>query len=187
VRTAVANETIVDQIFRNFRRHGERSYGERVSVIAHSLQAAKAAEQDNAWPTLVTAALLHDYGHLIHDLPEDYADQGIDSMHEEQAAAVLADFFVQAVIEPVRLHVAAKRYLCAVDSTYLEALSPASAQSLALQGGPFNAEEVNAFESLAYFTDAVRLRRYDDLAKDPDAQPPDLEHYRPYLEAALRS
>jgi len=182
----MADETIIDQILKTFRRHGERSYGESVSVITHSLQAAYAAEQDDAWPTLIAAALLHDYGHLIHDLPEDCAEQGIDSMHEEHGAAFLADHFVPAVTEPVRLHVAAKRYLCAVDPAYLEALSPASAQSLALQGGPFDTFKVKAFESLAYFTDAVRLRRYDDIAKDPGVWTPDLEHYRPYLVAGLR-
>src|SRR5262245_24791430 len=123
----MANETVIDEILNTFRISGGRSYGERVSVIAHSLQAAYAAEQDHAWPTLIAAALLHDYGHLIHDLPEDCAEQGIDGMHEERGAAFLADYFIPAVIEPVRLHVAAKRYLCAVDPAYREALSPASA------------------------------------------------------------
>lgn len=178
--------TIIEQIFAVFRERGGRDYGERVSVLEHSLQTAYAAEQDGASPTLIAAAVLHDYGHLIHDLPEDIADQGIDGMHERLGASFLAAYFVPAVVEPVRLHVAAKRYLCAVDPAYLAGLSPASAQSLALQGGPFNAEEMAAFESSPHFADAVRLRHYDDLGKEPGIRTPDLEHYRAALEGALK-
>jgi phosphonate degradation associated HDIG domain protein len=178
--------SIIDQIFAVFRERGGRDYGERISVLEHSLQAARAAEQDDASPTLVAAALLHDYGHLIHDLPEDIADQGIDAMHEQLGADFLAAYFVPEVVEPVRLHVAAKRYLCAVDTAYLAGLSPASARSLALQGGPFDAAEITAFESSPHVADAVRLRRYDDLGKQPGMRTPDLEHYRAALEVALK-
>ncbi|HJZ49207.1 MAG TPA: hypothetical protein VKE41_18645 [Roseiflexaceae bacterium] len=179
------DDDVIDRIFATFIAYGDRDYGENVSVLAHSLQAAYAAEQDGAAPTLIAAAVLHDYGHLIHGLPEDCADQGIDSLHEQLGAAFLVRYFVPAVTEPVRLHVAAKRYLCAVDATYLAALSPASAQSLLLQGGPFSAEEVAAFEASPHFMDAVRLRRYDDIGKDPEAWTPDLEHYREVLESTL--
>ncbi len=183
----MSNHSIIDQIFAMFRQFGERDYGERVSVLEHTLQTAYAAEQDNASPTLVAAVVLHDYGHLIHALPEDCADQGIDSLHEELGAAFLAKYFAPAVTEPVRLHVAAKRYLCALDSTYLANLSPASAQSLVLQGGPFTRVELAAFESSPHFADAVRLRYYDDTGKSPGAWTPDLEHYRGVLALALRS
>src|SRR5262249_23194966 len=151
-----------------------------VAVLAHSLEAAYAAEQDGAAPTLIAAAVLHDYGHLIHGLPEDCADQGIDSLHEQLGAAFLVRYFVPAVTEPVRLHVAAKRYLCAVDAPSLAALSPASAQRLRLPGGA-----VTGFEAARDFMDAVRLRRYDDIGKDPEAWTPDLEHYREVLESTL--
>ena len=177
---------IIDQIFAVFRERGGRDYGERVSVLEHSLQTAYAAEQDGASPSLIAAAVLHDYGHLIHDLPEDIADHGIDGMHERLGADFLAAYFVPAVVEPVRLHVAAKRYLCAIDPAYLTGLSPTSAQSLALQGGQFDAEEIAAFESSPHFADAVRLRRYDDLGKQPGMHTPDLEHYRAALEATLK-
>ena len=183
----MTRDSIIDQIFAMFRQFGGRDYGERVSVLEHTLQTAYAAEQDHAHPTLVAAAVLHGYGHLIHDLPEDCADQGVDSLQEELGAAFLTKYFVSAVTEPVRLHVAAKRYLCAVDSTYLANLSPASSQSLALQGGPFTPAELVAFESSPYFADAVWLRRYDDIGKTPGAWTPDLEHYRGVLELALRS
>ncbi|MBI3762139.1 MAG: HD domain-containing protein, partial [Chloroflexi bacterium] len=150
-------------------------------------QSAYAAEQDKASPTLVAAALLHDFGHFIHDLPEDSADHGIDTLHEDVGAAYLSKHFVPAVVEPTRLHVAAKRYLCAVDPKYFDALSPASIQSLDLQGGPFNETEVKAFEVLPHWQEAVRLRRYDDIGKIAGAWTPDLEHYRPHLKAGLKS
>ncbi|MEO7911970.1 MAG: HD domain-containing protein [Roseiflexaceae bacterium] len=182
----MTHDSIIDQIFASFRAYGGRDYGESISVLDHSLQAAYAAEQNGAAPALVAAAVLHDYGHLIHDLPEDIADQGIDGVHEAVGAAFLAAYFGPDVIEPVRLHVAAKRYLCAIEPAYLAELSLASAQSLLLQGGPFDAAEIAAFEATPYFFEAVWLRRYDDIAKEPGAWTPDLEHYRGVLMVALR-
>ncbi len=177
-------EDVIDRIFEAFQRRGGQMYGEQVTQTEHALQAAFAAEQDGASETLIAAALLHDYGHLIHDLPDDAA--GIDALHEKVGAAFLEPFFVAGVTEPARLHVAAKRYLCAVDPAYFHALSPASVRSLQLQGGPFNHAEVKAFEASPYFIDAVRLRRYDEMGKVPGAQTPDLEHYRPCLKAGLK-
>lgn len=180
-------DAIITHIFETFRRRGQQMYsGEPVSMTEHMLQTAQAAEQNGASPTLIAAAILHDYGHLMHDLPEDCADHGIDDKHEEMGAAFLEQYFVAAVTEPVRLHVAAKRYLCAVDPDYFDALSPASLQSLALQGGPFSSEEARAFEAVPYSVDAVQLRQYDELAKVPGASTPDLEYYRPYIEAGLK-
>jgi len=178
---------IIDTIFDEFRKHGDAVYiGEPVTQTEHMLQSAYAAEQDGAGPLLIAAALLHDYGHLIHDLPEDSAERGVDTRHEEVGAAYLSQYFVPAAVEPGRLHVAAKRYLCAVDPDYQAALSSASVHSLKLQGGPFTPVEVQAFEALPFAQEAARLRRYDDLGKTPGAVTPDLEHYRPCLEAALK-
>lgn len=177
---------IIDEIFAAFRTSGHQTYGERVTQLQHSLQSAYFAEQQGAKPTLIAAALLHDIGHLLHDLGEDIADQGIDAIHEQIGGEYLEKHFIPAVSEPARLHVAAKRYLCAVDPAYFATLSPVSVQSLALQGGPMNAEEVEEFEALPFFEDAVQLRRFDDLGKEPDLATPELEHYRPYLEAGLR-
>jgi len=179
---------IIDEIFEAFAAHGDQLYiGEPVSMTEHMLQAAQAAEQDGAGPTLVAAALLHDFGHLIHDLPEDSAEHGIDTRHEEVGAAYLARYFVPAVVEPTRMHVAAKRYLCAVDPAYLGQLSPASILSLKLQGGPYTAEQARAFEALPFAAEAARLRRYDDAAKIAGGQTPNLEHYRPSLAAGLKN
>jgi phosphonate degradation associated HDIG domain protein len=177
---------LVDEIFTVFREYGSEQYlGEQVSMTEHMLQAAYAAEQDGAPPRLVAAALLHDYGHFIHDLPADAADHGIDTRHEEVAHAFLSRHFGPDVAEPIRMHVAAKRYLCATDPSYLAQLSPASLHSLELQGGPFDATQVAEFERSPHAADAVRLRRYDDLGKVAGLATPVLEHYRPVLEAAM--
>lgn len=177
---------VVDEIFEVFRRRGAASYlGEPVSLAEHSLQSALAAERDGAPARLVAAALLHDYGHLIHELPEDAAEHGFDTRHEDVAHAFLGRHFGPEVVEPIRMHVAAKRYLCAVEPAYRDALSPASRLSLELQGGPCSPEEVAAFEASPFAEAAVRLRRYDDVGKQPGLATPPLEHYRPTLEAAL--
>ena len=178
---------LVDEIFRVFREYGSGAYlGEPVSMTEHMLQSAHAAEQDGAPPRLVAAALLHDYGHFIHGHDEDAADHGIDTHHEDVAHAFLSEHFGPEIAEPIRLHVAAKRYLCATDPSYLGELSPASIHSLELQGGPYSAAEVAAFEASPHAADAVRLRRYDDAGKVAGLETPDLEHYRPVLEAAIQ-
>ena len=179
---------LIDEIFRVFREYGSGQYlGEPVSMTEHMLQAAYAAEQEGAPPRLVAAALLHDYGHFIHDLPEDAAEHGIDTQHEEVAHAFLSEHFGAEIAEPIRLHVAAKRYLCAVEPSYVAELSPASIHSLELQGGPYGPEQVAEFEASPYADDAMRLRRYDDVGKVPGLETPSLEDYRPVLEAVLKS
>jgi len=177
--------TTVEEILALYARKGGSSYGEGVSMSEHGLQAAFLAEQEGAGPAMVVAALLHDIGHLLHDLPEDIADQGIDTEHESIASAWLSQHFPPAVSEPVRLHVAAKRYLCTSEAGYFEALSPASVQSLELQGGPMSTTEAAAFAGEAFGPAAVRLRRWDDLAKVVGMTTPDFAHYKPMLIAAL--
>jgi phosphonate degradation associated HDIG domain protein len=178
---------LIDEIFRVFREYGAEEYlGERVSMTEHMLQSAYAAEQDGAPPQLVAASLLHDYGHFIHEFPSDAADHGIDTHHEEVAHAFLSEHFGPEIAEPIRMHVAAKRYLCATEPSYLGELSPASVHSLNLQGGPYSPAEVAEFELSPYARDAVRLRRYDDIGKVAGLETPDLEHYRSVLAASMR-
>ena len=178
---------IIREIFEAFEAHGDQLYiGEPVSMTEHMLQAAYGAELDGAGSILVAAALLHDFGHLIHGQPEDSAEHGVDTQHEEVGAAYLSRYFVPAVVEPTRMHVAAKRYLCAVDPAYFATLSEASVLSLKLQGGPFTPDEARAFEARPFAAEAARLRRYDDAAKVAGAWTPNLDHYRPSLEAGLQ-
>ena len=176
-------ETRADEVIRLMRqRGGEAYFGEPVSQLEHALQAAWFATQANSPPTLVAAALLHDVGHLLHDLGENVAGEGVDTRHEEAGYAWLLARFGPAVAEPVRLHVAAKRYLCQVDPHYYANLSPASVQSLALQGGPFTEEYARQFERLPWYRDAVQLRRWDDAAKQTALAVPPLEDYRELLD-----
>jgi [1-hydroxy-2-(trimethylamino)ethyl]phosphonate dioxygenase len=178
---------VIDVIFATFARRGSAAYlGEPVSLTEHMLQTATAAEHDGADPVMVASALLHDYGHLVHELPEDAADRGIDSEHEEAGALWLERHFVPRVTEPLRLHVLAKRYLCASEPDYLSALSPASLHSLQLQGGPCTAEEMAAFERNPFADDAVVLRRWDDVGKISGLVTPPLRYFRPALEAGRR-
>jgi len=179
--------SVVDEILELFATKGHEAYvGEPVSQLEHALQAAHYAEQASAGDELVAAALLHDIGHLLHKLPEDAADHGVDTRHEMIGQAWLARHFGPGVTEPIRLHVPAKRYLCATDSTYQAQLSAASLQSLALQGGPFGPQELAEFEQNPFFRDALALRRWDDLAKVPGMRVADLKYYRPRLLAAER-
>jgi phosphonate degradation associated HDIG domain protein len=176
----------VAQVFRLFAARGADAYlGEAVSQAEHALQAAWAAEQAGAAGALVSAALLHDVGHLLHDLPEDCARHGLNDRHESLGARWLALHFGPEVAEPVRLHVAAKRFLCATEPDYRAGLSEASLLSLRLQGGPFSAQEAECFCRAPFAAAAVALRRWDDAAKVERLPTPPLEHFRPHLEAAL--
>lgn len=178
--------SIVDTIIRLLNEHGDAYFGEPVSQREHALQAAWLAEQEPAPSALIVAALLHDIGHLLHGLPESVADAGVDGKHEEAGHAWLARHFGPEVTEPVRLHVDAKRYLCATDVNYMDSLSPASMQSLALQGGPFTRADARTFADLPFAQSAVRLRRWDDSAKTPGLEVPDAEHYRARLTSLIR-
>jgi gamma-butyrobetaine dioxygenase len=159
-------------------RKGSELYGgEAVTQEQHALQAAHLAQLDGAPAHVVTAALLHDVGHLFDPDFDVALESELDHKHEDRGAHFLEQWFGPEVTEPARLHVAAKRYLCATRPGYVEALSAASAHSLELQGGPMSQEEVSAFEAQPHFHDAVRLRIYDDLAKDAQMKTPDIEHF----------
>ncbi len=166
-------------------RGNESYFGERVSVLEHSLQAAHFAEKAKAPCAEVTAALLHDIGHLLHDEGEDAADHNLDTKHEEIGCEYLRQWFDDSVIEPIRLHVAAKRYLCAIDAAYLAQLSESSVKSLALQGGPMSELETEAFLASPFAKAAIRLRRWDDEAKVEDLPTPPLKHYLHHLKKAM--
>jgi len=178
--------TIVEQVLELFERRGASAYhGEAVSQAEHALQSAELAEREGAPDRLVVAALLHDVGHLLDGQDEDLAHRGLDGRHEEAGRAWLASHFGPEITEPVRLHVAAKRYLCAVDPAYLDGLSPSSRLSLSLQGGPMTPEERARFETGPYHGDAVRLRHWDDAAKVPGLAVPGLDHYRDRIAMAV--
>lgn len=173
---------ITEQIAHCFATRGHSEYGgENVTQLEHGLQCAWLAEQAGATTELIVASLLHDIGHLLHDLPADAPDHGIDDHHENSGYRFLQLHFTSAVTEPVRFHVAAKRYLCTVDPDYQAQLSEPSLVSLKLQGGKMSEVELVNFRASAHWEDAVQLRRWDDLAKEVDLQTPNLQHYLPMI------
>jgi gamma-butyrobetaine dioxygenase len=170
-----------------FARRGAGRYGsEGVTQLEHALQCAAYARSEGAEAHLVAAALLHDVGHILGDdeMPTSEAES-YDDRHEATGYRFLSDSFGARVADPVRLHVLAKRYLCTVDATYEERLSPTSRKSYHDQGGTLSPEELRAFEAEPFFDDAVRLRRWDDAAKDDRARPGTLSDYLPDVEASL--
>jgi [1-hydroxy-2-(trimethylamino)ethyl]phosphonate dioxygenase len=174
----------VDEVFELLASGGGEAYFcEPVTVLEHSLQAAWFVQRAGADEPLITAALLHDLGHLMHGEGEDAATRGLDTQHEELAVAALGEHLPPSVLDPIRLHVAAKRYLCFAKPDYLRALSPASVQSLALQGGPMGAAESEAFLVLPHARAALSLRRADDAAKVRDLKVPQLDAYRTVVES----
>jgi phosphonate degradation associated HDIG domain protein len=169
---------IRDEIVPLFEAFGPERYGgEAVNQLAHALQAATIAEAAGANAALIGAALLHDIGHLVDGGDEGMADRGLDWRHEDRGAEWLAAWFPPAVTEPIRLHVTAKRCLCALDAGYWDHLSRASKVSMAVQGGPMTREAAEAFMALPFAEDAIALRRWDDLAKDPEGRTPPLDHF----------
>jgi phosphonate degradation associated HDIG domain protein len=180
------SESLIQEIGALFARRGQEMYaGEPVTQTEHALQTAMQAEQSGADAALITAAFLHDVGHLLHDLDENCAEEGIDDKHEALGAEWLSQHFASAVVDPVRLHVAAKRYLCAVDAQYYARLSDASRLSLQLQGGPFTTAQARKFEEHPSFVAAIKLRRWDEEAKIPQLRTPPLEHYLNYAHAVI--
>lgn len=174
-------QEIVEQVFSVYQRHGGRHYGEHVTELQHALQCATFAQQFGESDAVIAACLLHDYGHLLHEMGEDIAARGIDARHEDLGAMALQEWFGPEIVEPTRLHVAAKRYLCWKDARYFDGLSAASQRSLELQGGPMSGEEAAAFEANPHHQAAVRVRRYDDMGKVPHMQTPSLESFRALL------
>ncbi|MEM8641831.1 MAG: phosphonate degradation HD-domain oxygenase [Cyanobacteria bacterium P01_G01_bin.54] len=166
-----------------YRQRGHVQYsGEDVTQLEHALQCATLAEAANSSAALITAALFHDLGYLVHHLGKDLAEQG-DDRHEYRAIPLLKTLFPETVIAPIRLHVAAKRYLCAAEEDYWASLSDVSKVSLELQGGIFDREAAATFIRQLFAREAIALRRWDDTAKVVDLQTPDLEHFVPFLEA----
>jgi phosphonate degradation associated HDIG domain protein len=177
----------VDEVRSAFAKRGHEGYGEGVTQLEHALQCAVFAARDGAAESLVVATLLHDIGHMLHDLPEDIADQGVDTVHESLGSAWLSQHFGLEVSEPVRLHVAAKRYLSASEPGYYDVLSEASKLSLKLQGGPMSADEQRCFAGERFFKEALDLRRWDDEGKVVGLKTPDLAHFEPIIGRCLRS
>jgi len=173
-----------DEIQSLYETYGASLYdGEAVTQLEHALQAASLAESEDAPGTLIAAALLHDLGHILEARNQDRDNAFPTTDHRHQLAVVpfLQHDFPDAMIEPIKMHVDAKRCLCALDASYFSTLSPASVHSLELQGGIFNETQVAEFEQRPHAQAALRLRRWDDLAKVPRRSTSDLTHFMRYV------
>jgi predicted HD phosphohydrolase len=178
---------VLDRITELFAQHGAVPHAGQlrcsVSALEHALQCAQQAEWADARAELVAAALLHDIGHFM---AEHSKASPFDDLHELRSVKLLDADFGPGVIEPIRLHVHAKRYLVAVEHGYEARLSPASAHSLQQQGGPMTRDEVRVFEALPFASEAVALRRWDDLAQEPGKRTPSLDYYLELLASVRR-
>lgn len=161
-----------------FAEHGDEQYsGEPVTQLEHALQTAYFAERDGADDQLITAALLHDLGHLLHDLGETPSLRGVDDVHQYRALPFLRGLFSDDVLNAIKLHVDAKRFLCAIQPEYHAQLSEDSKRSLLLQGGIFSDAAAADFIRQPGAERAVQLRLWDDAAKDANLATPPLAHF----------
>ena len=170
---------VADEVLGLFAAHGGNTYAEQVSMEQHALQAAALARASGAQDALVLASLLHDVGHFLAQPDSEF---GVTD-HGTTGGAWLAERFVPAVSEPVRLHVAAKRFRCFVDPAYEEQLSSASVGTLRLQGGAMSAAEAREFEAEPFAQDALALRSFDDGGKVAGLEIPALDEWRPLLDS----
>ena len=182
----LTQDNIVEFIGDIFARCGDEEYlGEPVTMAQHMLQGAAIAEKNRMDEDVIVAALLHDIGHFTSEFGTFSMDDTEDRFHEEAGAKVLEAFFPSLVIDCVRYHVAAKRYLCATNPHYFGKLSEASVHSLKLQGGPMNEDEVKAFEENPNLEKIVQVRYLDEAAKDPEMETPDYWHYAPMVQRVV--
>tara|TARA_B100000686_G_scaffold115730_1_gene123113 strand:+ start:1669 stop:2208 length:540 start_codon:yes stop_codon:yes gene_type:complete len=175
---------IVNEIINKYQTNNSLYIGEKVTITEHMIQTAMLAEQNNSSESLICACLLHDYGHFIIEDPDQLVDQLIDGKHENIAFNFLKNYFKPEVVEPIKLHVQAKRYLCR-NKAYYELLSDPSKISLKLQGGIMTNEQAQKFTSSKFYNDSIALRKYDDEGKTPDIKMKKIEDYRDLITSQL--
>ena len=175
---------IVDKIINKYQSNGGQYLGEKVTMTEHMIQTAMIAEQNHSSESLICACLLHDYGHFIIKDPDQLVSISKDGKHENIAYNFLKNYFKLEVVEPIKLHVQAKRYLCR-EKSYWNALSEASKVSLKLQGGVMSDKETEEFTSLKFHYDAILLRKYDDEGKIPNFKMRKIEDYRNLINSQL--
>ena len=175
---------VIDKIINKYQTNNSLYIGEKVTITEHMVQTAMLAEQNHSSDSLICACLLHDYGHFVIDDPDDLVSKSMDGRHEDIAFNFLKNYFKPEVIEPIKLHVQAKRFLCR-NKSYLNRLSEASKVSLKLQGGIMGDEEAKKFVSLKFYDDAILLRKYDDDGKIPNIKMKKIDDYRDLITSQL--
>lgn len=182
----LTRDTIVPFLADIFERRGGEEYlGEPVTMAQHMLQGATMAEAQGLEEDVIVAALLHDIGHFTSEFGTYHPDDTEDRHHEDAGAEVLADFFPSVVIDCVKYHVAAKRYLCATRPDYFNRLSAASVHTLSLQGGPMTADEVASFEGNPNLNKIIQVRYLDEAGKRPDMATPAFSHFAPMVQRVV--
>jgi len=178
----LTNRNIVEFLADIFIRRGSEEYlGESVTMEQHMLQAAHFAELAGEEEVVIVAALLHDIGHFTSEFGSYSPDDTEDRYHEEAGAQVLDGLFPPLVLDCIRYHVAAKRYLCAVNADYFDRLSSASVHTLSLQGGPMTSQEVCKFEENVNLSSILKVRYYDDAGKQQSLQTRPFSYYAPMV------
>ncbi len=175
---------IIDQIISSYSNNKSLYIGEKVTITEHMIQTAMLAEKNNCSSSLICSSLLHDYGHFILENPDDLVSKGKDGKHEDVGYEFLKKYFVKNVVEPIKYHVKAKRYL-ARDAKYYRMLSEASKVSLKLQGGIMDDEEAKEFQDSEFFEDSIKLRKFDEGAKKADLKIKLINEYKNLLSSKL--
>jgi len=175
---------IVDEIINKYQNNNSLYIGEKVTMTEHMIQTAMLAEKNQSPTSLICACLLHDYGHLIIEDPDQLVSKLVDGKHEDIGFNFLKNYFKPEVVEPIKLHVQAKRYLCR-NKSYWSTLSEASKVSLKLQGGVMNDSEAKKFISFKFHDKAILLRKYDEEGKIPNTKIKKIEEYRNLINSQL--
>ena len=175
---------VIEKIIDKFQNNKSLYIGEKVTIAEHMIQSAMIAEKTKSKDTLICSCLLHDYGHFILDDPDELVREKKDGKHEDVGYEYLKKYFKEEIVEPIKNHVLAKRYL-ARDQKYLNLLSPASITSLKLQGGLMSDDEAQTFEKNKYFKDSIKLRRFDEAAKNEGVKIKDIIEYKSLLQDSL--
>ena len=175
---------IIEKIISNFKNNKSLYIGEKVTIAEHMIQSAMVAEKTKSKESLICSSLLHDYGHFIVDDPDGLVKNNQDGKHEDIGYEYLKKFFKKDIVEPIKHHVLAKRYL-ARDRKYYNRLSEASKVSLKLQGGVLNNKEAKIFEKDEFFKDSIKLRKFDEAAKKIGVNIKDISEYKNLLKLSL--
>ncbi len=175
---------IIDKIISNFINNKSLYIGEKITISEHMIQSAMLAEKSKSNNDLICSCLLHDYGHFIIDDPDELVKNDKDGYHESIGYEYLKSFFKKEIVEPIKYHVLAKRYL-ARNKKYYNLLSDASKISLKLQGGILNKKESNEFEKMSFFKNTIKLRKFDELAKKTNIKIKSINDYKDLLSSQL--
>ena len=175
---------IIEKIISNFKNNKSLYIGEKITIAEHMIQSAMMAEKSKSKDNLVCSCLLHDYGHFILEDPDELVKKNRDGKHEDIGYEYLKRFFNMEVVEPIKNHVLAKRYL-ARNKKYYNRLSKASITSLKLQGGLLNNKEDKLFEKEKFFKESIKLRKFDEASKKIGIKIKDITDYKRLLKASL--